>query len=671
MDFTIFKNAVARQFAMMAQHQLFRVDASKDEMWDTYLSSFPVGTNPIYRERTEHDCSCCRHFIRDVGNVVAIIDEKVVSIWDITVDEPAYQTVAKAMSMLIKSKPITNIFLSSEKTAGTNKNFEQTVEGVKTWNHFYVNIPANFVKPKAAIGPALNDAKGNFDVLSRSLDEITLDAVDTVLELIQQNSLYRGDEHKFAVTEFRKLKKSFLRTNESTSEWVWQQSVTAKPSVSRIRNTSIGTLLVDLSEGMELDAAVRKFEAMVAPANYKRPTALVTKAMIESAKKKIEELGLTSALPRRFAQITDISINNILFADRTVRNRMGGDVFDELLNKTGNKPKNLDKVEEVSIDKFIGVILPTAQSIEVMFENSHKNNLVSLIAPVDPTANQLFKWSNPFSWSYAGNFADSIKERVKAAGGSVTGDVCCRLAWNNTDDLDFHMNEPRGSSIYYATRKRQSINGGMLDVDANGADGIRPDPVENIFYADKKRMYPGEYRLSVHQFNKRGQGNGGFEVEIEIDGVVTNMVYEKDVRQGEFIEVATLTVDKNHTVTLTPHLPSTQTSKTFWNLPTQNFHKVNVMMMSPNHWDGQGVGNKHYFFMLDGCRNDDTARGFYNEFLKSDLDAHRKVIEMVGAKMKVEDSDNQLSGLGFSSTQRNSLLVRVTGNFTRIIKVLF
>ncbi len=38
--------------------------------------------------------------------------------------------------------------------------------------------------------------------------------------------------------------------------------------------------------------------------------------------------------------------------------------------------------------------------------------------------------------------------------------------------------------------------------------------------------------------------------------------------------------------------------------------------------------------MLDGCLNDGSARGFYNEFLKSELDPHRKVFEMVGAKIR-------------------------------------
>jgi len=97
------------------------------------------------------------------------------------------------------------------------------------------------------------------------------------------------------------------------------------------------------------------------------------------------------------------------------------------------------------------------------------------------------------------------------------------------------------------------------------------------------------------------------------------------------------------------------------------------MMLSPNHWEdtGSGIGNKHYFFMLENCINDGSARGFFNEFLKPELDQHRKVIEHVGVKMRTEKGDRQLSGVGFSSTQRNSITCRITGSFTRTINITF
>ena len=128
---------------------------------------------------------------------------------------------------------------------------------------------------------------------------------------------------------------------------------------------------------------------------------------------------------------------------------------------------------------------------------------------------------------------------------------------------------------------------------------------------------------------------------------------------------------KGGELTFIDSLPSTIASKKIWGLNTETFSRVNMIMHSPNHWDEQKIGNKHVFFMLDKCINPDAARGFYNEFLKEELHDNRKVFEVLGSKMKTEPCDNQLSGLGFSSTQRNTILCKVTGNFSRIIKINF
>ena len=76
-------------------------------------------------------------------------------------------------------------------------------------------------------------------------------------------------------------------------------------------------------------------------------------------------------------------------------------------------------------------------------------------------------------------------------------------------------------------------------------------------------------------------------------------------------------------------------------------------------------------FMLKNCINPERTRGIYNEFLRGDLHEHRKVLEVLADKTNCELSSNQLSGLGFSSTQRNTLVCKVAGNFTRTLKINF
>lgn len=119
-------------------------------------------------------------------------------------------------------------------------------------------------------------------------------------------------------------------------------------SIGRIRNHSIGTLLVNVSNDMDLDTAVKKYEQIVAPANYKRPKAIFTKKMLEDAKKTITELGYMESLQRRFANLNDITVNNVLFSNKSATGRMLGadDIFGQMEKEVVTSPKKFSKVED-------------------------------------------------------------------------------------------------------------------------------------------------------------------------------------------------------------------------------------------------------------------------------------------------------------------------------------
>ena len=680
MGFTKMRNKLIEHFNEMVKDvdRLFEVAADKDELWNLYLDSFPAGKNNIYRERREFDCSCCRHFIKTIGNAVTIKDGIVTTIWDFAANDDTYQPVLDALSAYIKAHAVTDVYVSDIRKIGCLENYEQDGQAIKVWTHFYLELPDKFVFNNRH-GDTLGTVKGQLrdtrNVFKRSLEEISEDSLLTILELIFSNTLYKGEEWKAPLTEFHKYKKEYdqLTSDQAKELYAWEQSVKVGPSIGRIRNHSIGTLLVNLSEGMDLDLAVRKYEQIVAPANYKRPKEIFTKKMLEDAKKTITELGYLDSRGRRFATLDDITVNNILFSNRDSAKRIGGiDIFGEMEREATTSPKKFSKVEEIPVDKFVADVLPTATELEVYFENRHAQNMVSLIAPAVRDSKTMFKWNNNFSWAYSGNMTDSMKERVKAAGGKVDGDLRFSIQWNDEDynpnDFDAHCNEPSKMHIFFGN-KRSKWTGGELDVDI--IHPIRNTPaVENITYPDRRRMDDGEYLFYVNCYSNRG-GRSGFKAEIEFDGQIYAFEYNQPLRTGENVKVATVTL-KNGVFTIKEHLESSMSSKEVWNLHTNQFVPVSVVMFSPNYWDEQdGIGHRHYFFMLKDCVNPEEPNGFYNEFLKNELTEHKRVFAALGSKMKVESIEDQLSGIGFSATKRNDLVVKVKGSTERVMKIKF
>jgi len=620
-EFKFFKKSIQDRLDFLIENSpsLFEVDLDKDEFYEYYLNAFPQGTNEVFRERRSHDCSCCKQFIRNYGTIVGIIDGKIASIWDVEAEDE-YQVVTNAMKELVESLPITDVFFSEFKKLGTNVSRETRGDNtIHTWHHFYYELPGEYVT--SAVDTKKSQVRQTKDVIERSLSELTEEACETVIELTEAKNLYRGEEHLPVVNKFLKAMKEFDTLEnphpQSLSNYAWELAIKHGRSLA-IRNTAIGTLLINLSEGMDLETAVSKYEKVVAPSNYKRPKTLF------------------------------------------------------LINSSPVKPKMYKHLPETNVETFVKEILPGATELEVLVENNHIPNFFSLIAPVNKGSKSMFKWNNSFSWTYNNDVADSsIKDAVIAQGGKTEGVLRFSLSWaegNTSDnsDLDAHCHLPNGSIIYYGS-KRHYETGGNLDVDIIYPNNYQhKNIVENIIFPNGKKLPKGDYKFLVHGFDIRGVQQG-FKAELEFNGEIYEFEYSNAVKRNENVLVAIVNFDGKKFF-MKKSLPSHMSNKEVWNVQTMNFVPVNAVMYSPNHWEGEsGVGNKHYFFSLEGCKNPDKARGFFNEHLDNDLKPLRKVFEILGSKMSAEPTnDTQISGVGFSSTMKNSVILKVNGKPVKV-----
>ena len=677
-SFEKFSTAFRKQFdEMQKAGELYVVNITGDKIWDTYLKSFPEGTNEQYKEREEYDCSCCKNFIRQVGNVVSIKNGEIVSVWDI---QPGgyYDAVVEKLRELVKAGSVRSVYRINQKQVtrsgvlGNAKTHGEGLDGkIRTFYHFEVKMKPSLVVN--SVGQATGSANELHDMLKTLTTKISLESLEIIGDLISQNSLYRGQEHKQSVKEATKILKEVSKLKpEEKDIWYWTAAVKFGHSV-RFRNTAIGKLASDISNGVELERAVSSFESMVAPPNYKRSSAIVTPKMISAAKDKIVSLGLMDSLERRDATESDISVNNVLFRNRDAAPK-AMDVFDDLGAKSKRKQasKDFDKLESVSMDKFLTDILPRAKSLEVFFDYGKTNRLMTLTTEKNQGSPNLFAWNNPFAWVYNGGVADSnIKDLVKRAGGKVEGDVRVSLSWHNNDDLDLHAYENNYEHIYFGHRRSRS--GGELDLDMNGMDGLDKNrqPVENIIYNSAATL--NALDIEVNQYSRRENIDRDFEVEVEILGKSVILKAKKPLTSGT-VKVGKI-VRSNGTLEFTPNLRDFDiiggASVEVWGLQTGTFVPVSMVMKSPNFWEGEeGKGNEHIFFMVEGCSNDEKIRGFFNEYLKPELTEHRKVFEMLADTTKFEPSSEQLSGLGFSTTTKEDIIVNVKGSVNRMIKVV-
>lgn len=663
-----FEAILAKNFEEITKTHKVLYKVKVDDLWNIYLNNLPE------EGRQHYNCNACRHFIERYGNLV-IIDNDFGGIksalWDIQVP-PFFMKSVRAMNRYVKSAyKITGIFVSDADQLG--------IPETGCWTHLSVRLPKDMMNKHYRTKNAeqiMAEKKEDFRILLNAIEEYPLSIVEQAVALLQTDTMYRSDRVLGVAEWFKNVLIDISKvTGSSRTNLIWKAVGEAPAGFCHIKSSLIGTLLDDIKDGYSTRLIIARFEEKMNPQNYMRSQAAPTASAIDQAERLVTKLGIADSLRRRYAKFDDVIDHMLWMPSKDVIDisaKKSGGVFSNITpkEKVGAKENKLTMPNTtMTWAKFNRTILPTADKIEVQVDNP--NRFMALVTAAVEGSENILQWNNPFSWYYHGGIDGEIKRRVENAGGTYENcKIRCSLIWESVTDLDLHCYTPNGSHISWQNR-RITIDGGMLDVDANGCDVHTNTPVENIRWINNAPN--GRYKFMVHNYSDRNKNNNPYKVELEVNGTTYThegilygsndrcMVFDFNYRNGVISDMYTNNVTPNK-------------SSQSWNIDNNSMVEVTGIVNSPNMWDGGSTTNgNHIFFLLKDCKDTSAGRGrgFFNEMLIPELKEIRKTLEVYTANTPIENVDeSDACGVGYSADTDWNLTVRVTsGNTVRLIKI--
>lgn len=662
-----FERSVVARFDSLVNDStpLFRVDV--EDLWDVYINNIPE------EGRSHYNCNACKYFINRFGKLVAVNEDGTITsvMWDENNTPEFFKKSVEEMRKVVEKSRIKTVFKAQEITLGIPETGE--------WTHLHTELSSSSVclnKSRLLTAKQVMAEKSeDYRMLRRAISEYSMDTVEQAINILDTEALYRSEKCLGVAKWFKDVKVVMDSMSNSIAKEniVWLAVATAPNGFCHVKSSMIGTLLDDIEAGMSFDLIKRRFDEKMHPSNYMRSQSAPTLNQTIEAEKVVEKLGIANSLLRRYASLNEVPENEIIWASKMttapkVESRPTAGMFAHLAKqKEQPKAKNMDLPATVMTwDKFSRTVLPTADTIEAMIDNPGR--LMALITASDDTSENILQWNNKFSWYYHSGIDGEIKKRVELAGGKYEdNEIRCSLIWEGYTDLDLHCITPRSNEIYYGNKAQ---DGGWLDIDMNGGSHRELHPVENIRWI--KNAPNGIYKFIVNNYAERGNGVNPFKVELEVNGQifvfsdVANSYYRKKVFEFEY--------ENGRVRMLSENVDSVESTDN-WNIPSNEFVKVNAIIKSPNMWgeESKSTAGDHRFFILEGCKDlsEGKGKGFFNEMLKPELRQIRKTLDAYTSATPIDNLDGATAcGLGYTKDSEWGLTLRVkSGNSTRLIKI--
>lgn len=407
-----FEYGIRKSFeaALSLNEPLFTTSA--ENLYDIFLANLPE------EGRQHYNCNACRHFVDRFGGIVTITEGGFLLpvMWNFKCPEFFEKAFYAVRNTIIDSK-VTGVFVPETKKLGTPRT------GI--WTHMHVEVPKKIVyknRLKTAY-QFTSEKKEDFKMLMRALQTYKQSTIETAVNILRADDLYRGEKTLGVAKWFLDVKLSVGSLNRTYANVVWKKVATAPEGFCHISSSMIGTLLDDIEDGLEYEDIKRRFEEKMNPTKYQRPQAAPSAGNVKRAEEIIAKLGLENSLKRRFARLEEIPT---IWKPTTTENKdISTGIFASIKTKESIQNKKPDIIPRASSAmtwvKFERTVLPYAKKIELY--TNYSDSYSAIVTAVDPFAPPIILWDNeerrnPFSWYlYSGG---SNASRWGILGGTYT-----------------------------------------------------------------------------------------------------------------------------------------------------------------------------------------------------------------------------------------------------------
>lgn len=375
--------------AVKNNEPLFTTDV--ENLYDIFLNGLPE------EARQHYNCRACRNFVNRYGGLVTINEHGVKSpiMWMMDNIPKFFNKACTDVSLAVAAAKITGVFITSEKRLGVPKT------GV--WNHMAVDIPhTTRFSTRNRLYTAdqkMAEKKQDFEILMNACHKYNIKTVESAVNLLQSNSLYRSAKILGVAEWFWDVRKHMGQHN--FTNYVWKQVATAPAGFCHISSSVIGSLLDDIEAGYNFDNVKRRFDEKMNPTKYQRPQVAPTAQNVARAEKIVAELGIAESLKRRYARLDEIQK---VWVPKVNVNKPPYGVFGGIKTK---EDENVVKPlfghgTTMTWEKFQRTVLPSARKIELKVGYG-RDCFAALVTAENPEAPPIIKWDteenrNPFSW---------------------------------------------------------------------------------------------------------------------------------------------------------------------------------------------------------------------------------------------------------------------------------